>query len=65
MRYILPTITALAVTALLTTGCKKVDSNDLKDTVPYYQEYTVTYDKAANQTKATALIRVREAGGAR
>lgn len=65
MKYILPTITTLAVASLLATGCKKVDSNDLKETVPYYQEYTVTYDKAANQTKATALIRVREAGGAR
>jgi|GEM_PF-1698169 hypothetical protein len=65
MRYILPAITAIGFTAVLATGCKKVDSNDLKDTVPYYQEYTVTYDKAANQTKATALIRVREANGAR
>lgn len=50
---------------LLASGCKKVDSNDLKDTVPYYQEYTVSYNKAAATTQATALIRVREKNGSR
>ncbi|RYE24407.1 MAG: hypothetical protein EOP51_07475 [Sphingobacteriales bacterium] len=50
---------------LLATGCKKVDSNDLKEDVPFYQEYTVTYDKVASTTYANALLRVRSKDGSR
>jgi hypothetical protein len=50
---------------LLATGCKKVDSADLKETVPYYQEYNVTYNKTEQTMTATALIRVRDNSGSR
>lgn len=49
--------------SILTIGCKKVDSNDLKDTVPYYQSYGVYFDKDAGTTEASAVFRVRDANG--
>ncbi len=44
-------------------SCRKVDSNDLKDDVPYYQSYSVIYDKAANNVNVSAFCRVRDASG--
>lgn len=44
-------------------SCKKVASDDLKDTVPYYQSYTVNYDKTNSQTSASATFRVRDVNG--
>jgi len=58
-------ILVLCLLASLTYGCKKVDSNDLKDTVPYYQSYGVYYDKDENKTEASATFRVRDANGTR
>lgn len=49
--------------SILTLGCKKVDSNDLKDTVPYYQSYGVYFDKDAGTTEASAVFRVRDVNG--
>ncbi|OSZ78278.1 hypothetical protein CAP35_08455 [Chitinophagaceae bacterium IBVUCB1] len=49
----------------LTYSCKKVDSNDLKETVPYYQSYSVYFDKDANSTEASATFRVRDANATR
>lgn len=49
--------------ALLIGSCKKVSSDDLKDTVPYYQSYGVYYDKEAGKTDASVVYRVREANG--
>lgn len=49
---------------LLTSGCSKdVNSDDLKDDVPYYQYYEVGYDKTGNSTIAAASFRVREKNG--
>lgn len=57
--YILPFL-------LLTYGCsKKVDSNDLKDEVPYYQLYEVTYNKTDNSVLAAASFNVRTSSGAK
>jgi hypothetical protein len=44
-------------------SCRKVDSNDLKDDVPYYQSYSVIYDKAANNVNVSGFCRVRDASG--
>lgn len=44
-------------------SCKKVSSDDLKDTVPYYQSYTVRYDVDKDETKAEAKFRVRSSSG--
>lgn len=49
--------------ALLIGSCKKVSSDDLKDTVPYYQSYGVYYDKEAGKTDASVIYRVRDANG--
>jgi len=49
----------------LLAACTKVDSGDLKDDVPYYQSYSVSYNKTENATYASASFRVREANGAR
>ncbi|MBL7683381.1 MAG: hypothetical protein JNK00_08460 [Flavipsychrobacter sp.] len=49
--------------SILTLGCKKVDSNDLKDTVPYYQSYGVYFDKDAGTIEASAVFRVRDVNG--
>ncbi len=49
--------------ALLVGSCKKVSSDDLKDTVPYYQSYGVYYDKEAGKTDASVVYRVRDANG--
>jgi len=49
--------------ALLICSCKKVSSDDLKDTVPYYQSYGVYYDKEAGKTDASVVYRVRDANG--
>ncbi len=66
MKRSLLSISGIAASLLiLAAGCKKVDSNDLKDTVPFYQEYAVTYDKTASTTTATALLRVRSKDGSR
>jgi hypothetical protein len=46
-------------------SCKKVDSNDLKDEVPYYQSYSAAYDKVDNSLKTTAEFRIRESNGAK
>lgn len=55
-----------ALILILVVGCtKKVDSNDLKDEVPYYQSYEVAYDKAANTTSAAAMFNVRTGSGAK
>lgn len=55
-----------AIPLVLIFGCtKKVDSNDLKDEVPYYQNYEVAYDKTANVTSATAMFNVRTGSGAK
>lgn len=48
---------------LLMGSCKKVSSDDLKDTVPYYQSYGVYYDKEAGKTDASVIYRVRDANG--
>lgn len=57
--YLLP---ALFVISACT---KKVDSEDLKDEVPYYQGYEVSYNKNDNTTTAAAWFTVRNSGGAR
>lgn len=44
-------------------ACKKVASDDLKDTVPYYQKYTVDYDKDNDKTSAFATFKIRESNG--
>ncbi|MBX2905359.1 MAG: hypothetical protein KF744_04930 [Taibaiella sp.] len=49
----------------LLSACTKVDSGDLKDDVPYYQSYSVSYNKTDNATYASASFRVRESNGAR
>lgn len=49
--------------ALLIGSCKKVSSDDLKDTVPYYQSYGVYYDKEAGKTDASVIFRVRDVNG--
>lgn len=49
--------------ALLIGSCKKVSSDDLKDTVPYFQSYGVYYDKEAGKTDASVIYRVRDANG--
>lgn len=51
--------------ALFIAGCSKVDSDDLKTDVPYFQGYTVIYDKTAGTTSASAFFRVRDLYGAR
>ncbi len=51
--------------ALFIAGCSKVDSNDLKTDVPYFQGYTVICDKTAGTTSASAFFRVRDLYGAR
>jgi hypothetical protein len=57
--YILPILA-------LTYGCtKKVDSNDLKDDVPYYQGYEVSYNKTDNSVLAVAWYMVRSTSGAK
>ncbi len=48
---------------LFAGSCKKVSSDDLKDTVPYYQSYGVYYDKEAGKTDASVIFRVRDANG--
>jgi hypothetical protein len=61
MKHLLP---FLVMVVLLTYGCKKVDSSDLKDDVPYYQSYSVSYDKAYG-TSAMASFKLRDANGVR
>lgn len=57
---------AVSTTCLsLLSACTKVDSGDLKDDVPYYQAYSVSYNKTENATFASASFRVRESNGAR
>jgi hypothetical protein len=60
---------ALATLSILTLpACKKTNSDDLKETVPFYQVYTVTYDKNTNgetKTKAAAFFRVRDQSGSK
>jgi hypothetical protein len=46
-------------------ACKKVASDDLKDTVPYHQEYSVDYNKNTGKTSAAAQFRVRDANGSK
>lgn len=58
-------ILATAGVLSLLAACTKVDSGDLKDDVPYYQSYSVSYNKTENATYASASFRVREANGAR
>jgi hypothetical protein len=66
MKLILPKIgLSIFCGALLATGCSKVDSNDLKDEVPYYQQYSVTYDEGDNKTSASAEFKVRTSSGSR
>ncbi|MBS1774148.1 MAG: hypothetical protein JST82_14920 [Bacteroidetes bacterium] len=50
---------------LLTYSCSKVNSNDLKDDVPYYQSYEVSFDKTLASTSAMASYKIRDANGAR
>lgn len=61
MKYLLPFV---VLPVLLTNGCKKVDSSDLKDDVPYYQSYSVSYDKTYG-TSAMASFKLRDANGVR
>jgi hypothetical protein len=53
----------LLLPVLLVYSCRKVDSNDLKDDVPYYQSYSVIYDKVANNVNVSGFCRVRDANG--
>lgn len=54
----------LLLAALSLVGCSKdVNSDDLKDDVPYYQYYEVGYDKNGNSTVAAAHFRVRDKDG--
>lgn len=55
---------AVALT-LLTCGCTRVKSDDLKDTVPYHQWYEVKYNKVVDSTTATALFRINNSTGSR
>jgi hypothetical protein len=57
--------TAGIALVLSVQSCKKVASDDLKDTVPYHQEYTVDYDKTSNKTSASAVFRVRDQNGSK
>jgi hypothetical protein len=50
---------------LFSAGCKKVDSGDLKDEVPYYQTYEIAYYKHDNQYTGKAGFLVRDANGTR
>jgi len=54
-----------AILLLVASCTKSVDSDDLKDAVPYYQQYEVAYDKTHNIVNAVATYRVREASGAK
>ncbi|WP_276133920.1 hypothetical protein [Polluticoccus soli] len=57
---------ALGFALLLSVqACKKVASDDLKDTVPYHQQYIVDYNKNTNKTSASAQFRVRDASGSK
>ncbi|GAA4464137.1 hypothetical protein GCM10023093_13830 [Nemorincola caseinilytica] len=65
MRTLL-TCTCIWVTILfLLPGCTRVDSNDLKEDVPYHQNYNITFSKTDDATYVSAYFRVRSAGGAR
>lgn len=56
---------SLLFIVLMGIGCTKVDSNDLKEDVPYFQSYDVTYNKTDNTTSASASFKVRDASGTR
>lgn len=64
MNRLLSILTTASFLSLF-AACTKVDSGDLKDDVPYYQSYAVSYNKTENATYASASFRVREANGAR
>jgi hypothetical protein len=63
MKKVLFTIIGGAV--ILSSCSKKVDSNDLKDEVPYYQTYDVNFDRGNNKTTASAVFQVRESNGSK
>lgn len=51
---------------MILNGCtKSVDSDDLKDEVPYYQGYEVAYDLTENTTSAAAWYTVRTSSGSK
>ena len=56
----LPTLALAALGILWLPACKKTNSDDLKETVPFYQVYTVNYDKDNNKTEASAIFLVRD-----
>lgn len=64
-RLFYPALAVLSASCILMASCSKVDSNDLKDEIPYYQEYEVSYNKSTNKTNAAASFRVRESSGAK
>lgn len=50
--------------SVLTASCNKVESNDLKDDVPFHQSYWVEYNSSTGSTSASAVFRTRKADGA-
>jgi len=42
-------VLATATLVSLFAACTKVDSGDLKDDVPYYQSYSVSYNKTGSK----------------
>lgn len=63
MKFVILAFTALAIS--YSFSCKKVESNDLKDDVGYYQFYQVDYDKTANSIRAMAAFNIKNATGAK
>ena len=61
----LPTLALAALGILWLPACKKTNSDDLKETVPFYQVYTVNYDKDNNKTEASAFFLVRDESGSK
>lgn len=59
------TATVGVASLLSVQACKKVASDDLKDTVPYHQEYIVEYNKNTDKTSASAQFRVRDNSGSK
>lgn len=55
----------LLLGVLVTLSCERIDSNNLKLEVPFYQDYKVTYNKEKNTLVAEATFRANDASGVR
>lgn len=56
---------AITICTILTgcDGCDRTPSDDLKEDVPFYQEYYVSYDKNDNETYAAGKFKSRDKTG--